>query len=692
MKRTILILLVLLMIFTQLSTVVMADEDFDTKKVMPEFSIENKDIPTAEAGSTMTLSFNLRNSGYQGRKVVITPKFIAADNPFTVNGLTNSHSLGNVNGNSLTNVKIKLDVAANAKSGTYPIELVIDYENVFGDKGQFTETIYIKVNSKGTPPKLIVDRISTNPKEISPGDSGDISIVFVNKGSTEAKDISVTLEGLNSNGGFYIESSSNVKYVTKVRGDSLGAVTFNLRAAKNISIGSQELSVRFNYQDSLGRTYEDVQKIYLNVTGQGTLTSNLVIEDLTYPSSTIQEEEDFSFKFKLVNKGEIKATNILVKAESMEAGIVPKSSSIIKLNSIEPGKAEVLEFVFASTKNVESKNYPISITVEYQDELNYGTDTSYTVTQYIGAYIESKEEDEDKDEDKASLGKPKLIIDNYSFEPNIVKAGENFVMNLSFYNTNSQQAIKNIKIFLTANETTDPTGHSGGSSVFTPVNSSNTFYIDSIPPKGRVEKSITMFTVPDAQAKTYTITANFEYENGEGEEFTATELIGVPVVQQSKLELGEINLYPETYVGQPVPVYIEFYNTGKVTLYNMMVKLEGDFQTENGNYYVGNFETGRTEYFEGTVIPMEPGELTGAIVFTYEDSTGETLEVRREFTMNVMEAMPIDDFPVDMPPMPEENPSMISKPVIWIAVAVVLAIVIFIIYKKRKKKGMALDE
>ena len=41
-----------------------------------------------------------------------------------------------------------------------------------------------------------------------------------------------------------------------------------------------------------------------------------------------------------------------------------------------------------------------------------------------------------------------------------------------------------------------------GGSVFTPVDSSNTFYIDNIPPKGRVEKKITMFTVPDAN-KTY---------------------------------------------------------------------------------------------------------------------------------------------------------------------------------------------
>ncbi|MBZ2174952.1 hypothetical protein K8M07_06770 [Schnuerera sp. xch1] len=385
-----------------------------------------------------------------------------------------------------------------------------------------------------------------------------------------------------------------------------------------------------------------------------------------------------------MNSGELDANNILVKTESTNPSMVPKSASIIKLNSIAAGETKSLQFVFTPTDEAETMNYPINITVEYQDELNQNSENKYALTQYIGAYVDNEENN--------ANGKPKLIIDKYNFEPNIVKAGENFDMNLSFYNTNSQQSTKNIKIFLTANETTDPESNTSGSNVFTPVNSSNTFYIDNIPPKGRVEKNITMFTVPDAEAKTYTVTANFEYENNEGEEFTATELIGVPVVQQSELELGKISLPPEAYIGQPAPVFIEFYNTGKVALYNMMVKLEGDFQTENGSFYVGNFDIGKSEYFEGMIIPNETGELTGSLVFTYEDSSGETIEKKDDFTLNVMEQPPMEQLPGDMPPMEEQDSSIIKRPVFWIVVILVLAIGGFVFYKKRKKKGMALDE
>ncbi|HEY8363828.1 MAG TPA: hypothetical protein VIK77_13335, partial [Tissierellaceae bacterium] len=297
--------------------------------------------------------------------------------------------------------------------------------------------------------------------------------------------------------------------------------------------------------------------------------------------------------------------------------------------------------------------------------------------------------------------KPRLIIDKYSFEPQLVRAGENFQMKLSFYNTSSTKTVKNIKIFLTA----EPGGTSGdspnaGGSVFTPVDSSNTFYIDSIPPKGRVEKTITMFTVPDALAKTHTIIANFEYEDNEGNPLEDQERIGVPVVQQSKLDTSELTVYPDTMVGQPTPVSLEFYNTGKVTLYNLMVKLEGDFQTENGSYYVGNFPSGSSDYFEGMVIPNQPGEVKGAVVFTYEDSTGEIQEVRKEFTLNVMDMPPMEEFPSDVPPIDDYNPNgggiknILKSKWLWITLVVIAAAVGGVVFyrKKKRAKEMGLDE
>ena len=126
----------------------------------------------------------------------------------------------------------------------------------------------------------------------------------------------------------------------------------------------------------------------------------------------------------------------------------------------------------------------------------------------------------------------------------------------------------------------------------------------------------------------------------------------------------------------------------------MMVKLEGDFQTENGNYYIGNFANGSSESFEGTVIPSQAGELKGAVVFTYEDSTGEQIEERREFSMNV-EEMIMPDFDEEFPPMEEESgiKKLLKNKILWAILVLGAGFGGFKFYKKKKaQKEFDLDE
>ena len=654
----------------------------DTSKYMPILRISNTKIPSGQAGSTITIPLTIKNSSnYYAKNVIITPEFIGDNNPFTVEDISFSQTISKIQANKTETISLKLAIDSSAAEKNYPIKLNYQFTNAHGDSGSSSETIFVKVTNKNVQPRLVIDKIDMDPSTIGPGDNVTVGFNIENIGTLDAKDIKITVEGL-ADDGFILSSGSNTRYQKTISGGLHGYISFNLKASNKITRGSHGLELKISYKDNQNKTYEDTQKFFLTVGGKSGVGSNLVIDSIEYPTDGIHLGKDFNLAFDVKNLGKLDATNIKVSVESADPAVVPKTASIKKINTLEPGKSEKLSFVFTPTKDAKTQNYPINITVEYEDELNAGKD-KYVVTQYVGVYVDNESENE--------KGKPKLIIDQYSFEPAIAKAGENFVMHLSFFNTNKQKSVQNIKIFLTVDEKTE---ESGGS-VFTPVGSSNTFYIDSIAPKGRVEKNITMFTVPDAKAKTYTITANFEYEDNSGQEYTATELIGVPVVQQAKLEIGELNIPPEAYIGQPVPISVDFYNTGKVTLYNMMVKLEGDFQTENGSYFIGNFEIGNSEYFEGNVIPSQPGEISGNVVFSYEDSSGEQVEIKKEFKMNAVEMPPMEENPEDMnPDMNGGKKNILKSKGFWIAVISAAAVVVgIIIYKKnKKKKGMALDE
>ena len=287
--------------------------------------------------------------------------------------------------------------------------------------------------------------------------------------------------------------------------------------------------------------------------------------------------------------------------------------------------------------------------------------------------------------------KPKLIIDNYSLQPKMVEAGKEFTLNMSFYNTNATYSVRNIKISLN-NETggSGTNGQNVGGSVFIPVGSSNTFYISSIAPGKTASKSIKMSVVPNAQAQNYVITANFEYEDKNGNEFTANEIIGIPVVQQAKVSFGEITTNPGM-AGEPATVDMDFFNTGKDTLTNFMISVQGDgFSLDNGgNYFVGNFAPGASDHFSSTIIPTESGTAKGKLVITYEDSTGETHTEEKDFSV---EAQQMDEgTTVPDEEMDQGTGSMGALPFILGGLLIIAIITTIIVKKKRDKKKKGSD-
>lgn len=295
--------------------------------------------------------------------------------------------------------------------------------------------------------------------------------------------------------------------------------------------------------------------------------------------------------------------------------------------------------------------------------------------------------------------KPKLIITEYSFEPKMPKAGEEFTMTLTFLNTNSEKSCRNIKIFLTTDATVEapptqgatPSGGGGGGGVFSPVGSSNTFYIGYIGPQETVKKTIKFFVVPTAVSKSYTMTANFEYEDYEGKELTATELIGIPVVQSAKIQMDDPTI-SAMGPGMPLNLDVRFYNTGRDNLTNFMVSVDGEgFTPDQQRYFVGNFATGSSDSFNTNLMVQQPGEVTGKVVITYEDSTGTSHTVEKEFK-DYYEEMPPFDPEQQMPfdPMGEQKP-FYTKPIFIGGTLAVLAALAYFIFRRRRNKKKAED-
>lgn len=472
--------------------------------------------------------------------------------------------------------------------------------------------------------------------------------------------------------------------------------------------------------------------------------SILDFTDVTWPAPS-EPGKDIPVRFSIVNNGTGPAKNILIRAESQDLGaLVPKSNSNVNAKFFAPKQKETYSFTFRLTSNAEAKNYPIKLSVSYVDGTNgevHETTQMLTVSSRGGSLsgggssaMPDLGDLGGSPSGGSSLGSgfpggdmgdlgaplpvtgtggapsgqaptgantPKVVIDSYTMDPVTAKAGEPFTLYFRIFNTNRKKQVKNIRVALSADAAEPvslPSGSSGGEgaqamaaaaaggseggSAFIPVGSSNTFHIESIKPRRSAEKEITLTTAPDTAAKTYSITATFEYEDGDGNPYTSTEVIGIPVVQSSVLEPGDLKVDKEGFVGEEMPLSFEFFNTGKSVLSNVMVKLRGNFDADTNTYFAGSVAPSSAETYDVNITPTEKGEQKGEIVISYDDATGKRQEFVKPFVVNVTD---------DMASAEDEDENENKRPA-WaiplglLSLAAIGGGVAFYVVKKRKQK------
>lgn len=594
-------------------------------------------------------------------------------------------------------VELRVRIPQSAEAGTYKVS-VTGKARIDGETVKVYGEAYVRVNGGSqNKAQLKINRVDVLPEaNIVPGSYVALGYEIENISDVLAKNIDLNIT-LPAEAGLSVRGGTTTQKVKAIEPGKKTYVYYEMNVGKTAKFGSYEIKTSLSYESEFNKeAIKEETSAFINIGGDASQNSQLIIQDLKFPAATLGVNKTFDVSFKIRNQGQSVAKSIRASAKSDDpSGVVSRTVSDILVRDLAPGEEETVSYKFFTTKGGSTKNYPINIKIEYLDDFTDSKEPK-TVEQIVGVFLNNPENIGDGKDAKKST--PKLIIDRYEFTPKLPLAGNEFEMNLSFYNTNAKKAVKNIKIDLTSQDTTDNNSNTSGSSVFTPVDSSNTFYIGRIAPNGKVEKTIRMFVVPDATAKTYTITANFEYEDDANNEYKSSENIGVPVYQESKLDIDPINYQTNAFVGDNIPITANFYNTGKVTLYNFKVTLTSDNATiNNGTYYIGNFNSGGQDIYEGSIMPNEPGEIKAQLKFSYEDSTGEVKEQVEDINITVDEAPPMDpELGPDGMPMPDGNMAVdvpwYKNPIFYIPTALVLLGAIgFVIFKKIKNKNKEKD-
>lgn len=698
-KKGFMVLLMILSFVLQwvIAPMAMAGEDntpVSTSKYMPVIQFANSVSVSGTAGETLRINLHIKNTSFYSAKNIRIKPVLDADSPFLTSN-SPSTFLDELIPNGTDVIYYSLDISPDAVEKVYPLKFNFEYYNYYGDyfggnTSSPSDVIYIKVTNVNTSPCLSISAVNSLERDAgTPADVMNTQLMITNIGTLPARDIRITLQGLKDNG-LQLYQDSNLRSSAFIDGKGGIAVSYALRPSGIVDEGNYGLTVKLEYKDKSGKEYAEDHPFSVKVTKPNT-PPRLKLNAVT---SLADEEgipaEVMNTQLFISNLGNLPARDIKVTLQGLKDdgfGLY-QDSNLKTIAAIEGYSEAVISYSLRPSGKMSKGNYGLIAKIEYKDQSGkeYANEHQFFV-------------DVEKRVSKNSV--PKIILDQYSNDPGIVKAGENFRLNLSFLNTSPDKTVSNIKVFFTVPEggTNGSSSGGGSGSVFSPVNSSNTIYIDSIPPKGMHQKTLEFYTIPDAAPKTYTLTANFEYEDENGESYEAKELIGVPVSQQLKLETSEFTLPPEVFLGEPTPVAVDFYNTGKAKLSNLMLKLEGDFDTQNATYYVGNFEVGASDYFEGMLIAKAPGPHEGALIISYDEPTGEHMEIRKDFTVNAVE-MSMPEMPPGFNPEGGMIPKGDSSKKLWIGLGIVVSAIVVIVFLKkvvvnkliRRKKGLTLDE
>ncbi len=638
-------------------------------------------LQVVKAGVKSDFKVNIKNAGYVvAQNVRVT---IQGDHPFRSDIANLSQTISFINPNDTKELNFSVTTSPTAESKIYEFTVLIEYSNFEDTSYTSTEKVYVQVDNGNVEPILGVYSYDTGQSALEPNTPDSLVLNIKNSGGVLAKDVKVVASGF-SNEGVVLYKDVDTKNFAELGTKSSQMVYFNIIAGKDAKAGTFPININISYIDETGKAYTKTSIAYVTMAGKDSVDANVEISDVVFPNS-VKASQDFDVTFTVTNKGNVEIATADVSYDYPDS-FISKATSRVIVKNLAPGASKKITFKLMAKAETVTENYHSYIKVAYVPKGATAAEPE-TIQEYVGLYVEGSTTD--------ASSKPKLIVDNYNYGGDYVYAGQDFPLTINIKNTSTSEGTKNIKVTLTSED-----------NVFTPVDSSSSFFVVSVGPGQVYTHTIMLKTKIDANVKIYTVTAKMEYEDSKGNAYDAnktpyveSEVLSVAVAQPVRLETAEMVVPFEIYAGQPFYIEQEFYNMGKSTMYNMIVKLEG-VETNEGSYFVGNFEAGKSEYFSAQAFANEIGTFDGKLVYTFEDALGNVSTNEQPFSYTVSEMPIIDEgnggFPVD-PGLPVEETKGMPIWQIVIAGIVILAVIAFIVRKvlkakKAKKEMEDLDE
>lgn len=355
-----------------------------------------------------------------------------------------------------------------------------------------------------------------------------------------------------------------------------------------------------------------------------------------------------------------------------------------------------LNYSFAIRSDTYTGYYPISMKVYYSSSSTGDELKTFETSFYV--HVTNKDKEDDYEEfNEHDRTKARLIVDGFVTSPESIIAGESFDLVLNIKNASSSVSASDILLTVESEKVSD-------SPVFTTESGSTSMAVSSLGAGATKEVKFRLKSRAGVDQRSYGLTIKAKFDSPEFKNAEESMAVDIPIRQIPRLNTGTFEIMPEYIsVGEESNIMFGINNTGKVILYNVMVKFEAD-SIQTTDTYVGNIKPGETGNVDCMLTGAAPTEDDGKVrvIISYEDENGEVSEEEKELSLFVSEDMSsmedmdvgnFEDIPMEEPGFLEKHRDMIL-PIALGAVAVLSLVLIVIAVKHRryKKEQEAFDD
>ncbi|MDO9550542.1 MAG: CARDB domain-containing protein [Methanoregula sp.] len=212
--------------------------------IKPQVKIDVLDaVPeNLNVGNGGYLNITIQNIGFEdGKKATVK---IVRNGQSPIIPTDSSVFVGDFPRNGIVTCRYKVSVSDNAAQQTYPVDVVVTYENRDGDiVTSATDTVGIPIGGK------LTFSVTSEPVHISPGSDSTITVEYRNNGDTTAYNSQARISAVDP-----FTSSDDTAYIGDLKPGETATARYQIHADDAAESRTYLLDAEIRFRDSLGNS------------------------------------------------------------------------------------------------------------------------------------------------------------------------------------------------------------------------------------------------------------------------------------------------------------------------------------------------------------------------------------------------------------------------------------------------------